>query len=52
MKDHKSKNQQEHHDHLSDAEELKKSLKRQEGIKALKGKVKWKGNLDEMRRDS
>jgi len=24
-------------------------LKRQEGIRSLRGKVKWEGNLDEMR---
>ena len=51
MKDDKSKNQQGNNDHLSDSEELKKRLKRQEGFKALKGKVKWEGDLAEMRRD-
>lgn len=27
------------------------SLKKQEGIKSLRGKVKWKGDLDKMRTD-
>ena len=26
-------------------------LKRQEGIRKLRGKIHWEGNLDEMRRD-
>lgn len=51
MKDDKNRNQQGNNDHLSDSKELKKTLKRQEGIKVLKGKVKWEGDLEEMRRD-
>ncbi len=27
------------------------SLKKQEGIKSLRGKVKWEGDLDQMRTD-
>jgi len=31
--------------------ELLVQVKRQEEIRKLKGKLKWEGNLDEMRRD-
>lgn len=51
MKDDKSKNQQGNQDHHLNSKDLKMSLKRQKGIKALKGKVKWEGELEEMRRD-